>query len=194
MTEDDSQTRKNLGSEVAKAMVSAVLAASPRLDTFSTWLMGITTGFLVLLFTNIERTIHVIKIGPVKALIVILLVLTVVGLFQKWLALNIQIQVDMQEAATRKVLETVRVHSGESMADPHRYIRENADVVHMLVLFVSAFPKWVQKILVKKITAKSLPDLSHLQRDTKRFAWQCAALGLQLLCALVTVVIVLFSL
>jgi len=63
MTEEDS---KNLGKEVAKAMVSSVLAASPRLDTFSTWLMGITTGFLVILFTNIERTVSVIKIVPAK--------------------------------------------------------------------------------------------------------------------------------
>lgn len=74
MPENDSEFRKDFAREVAKAMVSAVLAASSRIDTFSTWLMGITTGFLVLLFTNIERTIHAIKIRPVKALIVILLV------------------------------------------------------------------------------------------------------------------------
>src|SRR6185295_11816407 len=111
--------------------------ASPRVDTFSTWLMGITTGFLLLLFTNIERAIHVIKIGPVKWLIGILLVSTIVGLFQKYLALRIQVQVDVEEAVIRKVQETVKVHSGESMTDPLRYVRENADVVHMLVLLVS---------------------------------------------------------
>lgn len=38
MTEKDPE---NLGREVAEAMVSAVLAASPRLDTFSTWLMWV---------------------------------------------------------------------------------------------------------------------------------------------------------
>ena len=194
MIEDDSQARKDFGCEVAKAMVSAVLAASPRIDTFSTWLMGITTGFLLLLFTNIERTIHVIKIGPVKALIVLLLVSTVVGLFQKWMALRLQMQFDVQEAFNRKMLETVKVHSGESTADPHRYVRENADVVHMFVLLVSAFPNWMQKILRKMILSKPMPGLTDFQKDTKRFAWQSAALGLQLLCALVTVGIILFSL
>ena len=76
--------------------------------------MGITTGFLVLLFTNIERTIHVIKIRPVKALIVILLVSTVMGLFQKWLALRLQIGVDVQVAGKLKMVEVVKDHSGES--------------------------------------------------------------------------------
>ena len=128
MTEDDLQNRKDFGRVVAKAMISAVLAASPRLDTFSTWLMGITTGFLVLLFTNIERTIHVIKIGPVKALIVILLVSTVIGLVQKCLALRLQIAVDVDEAADRKMVEVVKAHSGQTIANPVHYFRDNADI------------------------------------------------------------------
>lgn len=194
MTEDDSQKRKSLGREVAKAMVGAALAASPRVDTFSTWLMGITTGFLVLLFTNIERTIHIIKIRPVKALIVVLLVSTVAGLFQKYVALLLQIQVDVAEARDRKMVELVKVHSGQTTADPYRYFRENADVVHMLVLFVSAFPKWWQKRLSKTILSEPKLDLSDLQKETKGFAWQTVALLIQLACALVTIVIVLFSL
>jgi hypothetical protein len=175
-------------------MVSAVLAASPRIDTFSTWLMGITTGFLVLLFTNIERTIHVIKIRPVKALIVILLVSTVMGLFQKWLALRLQIGVDVQVASKLKMVEVVKDHSGESKANPHEYFRENADVAYMLALFISAFPKWAQKIILKMIQSQTKPDLSDLQTDTKKFAWQFVAVSLQITGALVTVVIILFSL
>ena len=194
MPEDDSQNRKDFGREVAKAMISAILDASPRLDTFSTWMMGITTGFLVLLFTNIERTIHVIKIGPVKALIVILLVSTVLGLVQKCLALQLQIGVDVDEAADRKMVEVIKVHSGQTVANPVQYFRENADIPYMLALFVSAFPKWLQKRLQKVILSERKPDLSNLQKDTKRLVWQLAAIFLQVTCALVTVVIILFSL
>ena len=191
MTEKDS---KKLEKEVAKAMVSAVLAASPRLDKFSTWLMGITTGFLVILFTNIERTISIIKVGPAKAVIVFLTISTVIGLLQKSLALNLQIQTDIQEARDRKMVEAVKVHSGQSAADPYQYFRENADVPYMLALFVSAFPKWVQKYIHKMILSERKPDLSDLQRDTKRLFGQSFAIMIQLICALVTVVIVLFRL
>ena len=191
MAENDPKT---LEKQVAKAMVSAVLAASPRLDTVSTWLMGITTGFLLLLFTNIERTIHVIKIGPAKALIVLLGVSTVIGLFQKNLALIFYIQTDVKEARDRKMVEAVKAHSGANMADPYQYFREHADVAHMLVLFVSAFPKWVQKRLYKEILSPSKPDLSDLQKDTKRLLLQAILVSLQVISALVTVIIVLVSL
>ena len=194
MSEDDSQTRKDFGREVAKAGVSAVLAASPRLDTFSTWLLGITTGFLLLLFTNIERAIHVIKIGPVKWLIVILLVSTVLGLLQKWLALRLQIQVDIDEAGDRKMVEAVKAHSGQPVTNPVKYFKENADPAFVRTIFFSAFPKWLHWFIHKIIRSHQVPDLSHLQKDTKRLAWQFVLVIFQVTCALVTVVVILFSL
>jgi hypothetical protein len=130
----------------------------------------------------------------VKALIVILLVSTVMGLFKKWLALRLQIGVDVQEASKLKMVEVIKVHSGESKANPHQYFGENADVAYMLALFISAFPKWAQKIIRKMILSSTKPDLSDLQKDTKKFAWQFIAVSLQITCALVTVVIILFSL
>ena len=194
MTKDDSQARKDFGREIAKAMVSALLAASPRLDTFSTWLMGITTGFLLLLFTNIERTIHVIKIRPVKGVIVVLLVSTFLGLAQKCLALRLHVWVDVDEASERKMVEVVKVHSGETIADPVQYFRENADPPFVRAIFFTAFPKWMHKFLHKIIQSHSTPDLSHLQKDTKTLVWQGVALALQVVCALLTVGIILFSL
>jgi hypothetical protein len=194
MPEADSQKRKELGSEAAKAMVSAILSASPRIDSFSTWLMGITTGFLLLLFANIERTVTVIKIGPVRALIVVLTVSTVIGLLQKLLALLLQIEVDMDEAADRKMAEAIRVHAGQTLTNPVRYFQENADIAYMLAQFVSAFPEWIQKHVQKLILSPRNLDLSNRQKATKRFAWQCATLILQVTCALVTIGIVLFSL
>jgi hypothetical protein len=192
MTEEKGS--KKLEKEVAEAMVSAVLAASPRLDTFSTWLMGITAGFLVILFTNLERSVSFIGIAPAKAIVVFLTISTVVGLFQKSWALNLHIQSDIQEARDRKMVELVRVQSGQSAGDPYQYFRENADVPYMLALFVSAFPKWAQKHIYKMILSVPQPDLSDLQKNTKRLFRQYFAIMIQLICALVTVVIVLFSL
>ena len=194
MDQKDSKDSKDFEEGVAKAMVSAVLTASPRVDTFSTWLMGITTGFLVILFTNIERTISVIKIGPAKALIVSLILSTVIGLFQKYLALQLHIQTDVQDARDRKMVEAVKIHSGSDVADAYRYFREHADVVHMLVLFTSAFPMWMQRRIHKMIASKPEPLLSGLQKDTKKLIWQFVAVIWQLSGALATVLIILFSL
>lgn len=188
------QEKKVLEEQVAKAMVKAVLAISPRLDTFSTWLMGITTGFLVILFTNIERTMSVIKVGPTKALIVLLAISTMIGLFQKFLALQLQIQTDMAEAQDRKMREVISSYSGESVADPYRFFRDNADTAHMLLLFFSAFPKWLQKRFLEKALAKPKLDLSDRQKETKKLLWQYGAIVSQIFCALLTVVIVLINL
>lgn len=188
------KTDPQLEREVATALVSAFLAASPRVDTFSTWLMGITTGFLVLLFTNIERAVSVIKIGPARALIVVLAVSIVMGLLQKWMGLRLLVQVDMDEASDRKLLEVVKAHSGQTVADPNQYYRKHADVSNVLTLVVSAFPKWTHRFLYKIVQSVDTSDLSHLKKETNRFIWQFAALTLQLICALGTIVIVLFSL
>lgn len=194
MPETSSQIRKDLARQASTAMVSAFLAVSPRLDTFSTWLMGVTTGFLLLLFTNMERTISVIKIGPMKALIVILLVSTLVGLAQKCLALRLHIVVDMDEAADRKMTEVVRGHSGQTIANPVQYFQENTDPPYVLTLFFSAFPKWMHKFLQGAIQSRRVPDLSHRQGETKTLVWQFVALGSQVLCALATIGVILLRL
>ena len=180
MTDEES---KKLGKKGAEAMLSAVLAASPRLDTFSTWLMGITTGFLIILFTNIERTVSIIKIGSAKALIIILTVSTVIGLLQKYQALQLQLQADIGEALNRKMVEAAKDHSGQSEANPIQYFRDNANLSYMLALFSSAFPNWFQKILLKIVLSTTKPDLSDRQRDTKRLFWQFAAIIIQLISA-----------
>ena len=45
MAELDAKARKKFGADIAKAMISGFLAASPRVDAFSTWLLGATAGF-----------------------------------------------------------------------------------------------------------------------------------------------------
>ena len=194
MTEPDDQSRKQLATDAAKALVSAVLAASPRIDAFSTWLLGATAGFLVLLVTDIGRAISVLNTGPVKTIIVVLMLSVVLGLIQKVTAMRLHIDADMREASVRKMTETVESHAGANVLDPVRYLREHGNVPYMLVLFATAFPKWGQKIIHQMILAKPKEDLSHLQKDTKRLLWQGALVGLQVMSLLVTVVIVLFKL
>lgn len=194
MPEPDDESRKKLGADIARAMVSGILAASPRIDTFSTWLLGSTAGFLVLLVANIERAISVIKAGPVKAIIVVLIVSAVVGLMQKVIALYFYIQTSIEEGIIRKVSETVRVHSGEDIADPYRYVREHVDFVHFAVLFLSAFPEWLQSICKKMVLPEPDKDLSHRQKDIQKFVRQFVLVGLQIVGLLVSVMIVLFNL
>jgi hypothetical protein len=184
---------KELGKKVATAMVLGVLDASPKLDIFSTWLMGITTGFLVILFTNFEQTVNVIKIGSAKALIVVLTISTVTGLIQKFLSLLVQTRTHTQQAAELKMVELAQTHSAEKVGNPVRYFQEHADIVHMLVLFVSAFPNWFQKRLRKTMFDTKL-DLSDLRKYTTYLFWQGGAILFQLFCALITVAIMLFSL
>jgi hypothetical protein len=194
MPEPDTERRKLFATSAAKSMVSAILAASPRVDAFSTWLLGATAGFLVLLVTDIGRTVSVISTGSVKAIIVILVVSAVMGLIQKVIAMRLHLDADMEEAMIRKLAETVKLHSGENVHDPFRYVREHGDVPHMLLLFASAFPKWLEKIIHEMILAERKENLSHLQKHTKRLLWQVALVALQVMSLLVTVVIVLFNL
>jgi hypothetical protein len=67
-------------------------------------LLGATAGFLVLLVTDIGRTISVLKTGPVKTIIVVLMVSAVLGLIQKVLAMLLHINKDMDEASDRKMI------------------------------------------------------------------------------------------
>lgn len=194
MPESDDESRKKLATHAAKALVSAVLAASPRIDVFSTWLLGATAGFLVLLVTDIGRTISILKTGPVKTIIVVLMVSAVLGLIQKVLAMLLHINKDMDEASDRKMIEIAQSHAGENVLDPVRYLREHGNVPYMLVLFTTAFPKWGMKAIQQMILAKPKEDLSHLQKDTKRFLWQAGLVTMQVVSLLVTVVIVLFNL
>lgn len=194
MPERDDESSKKFGADVAKAMVSAILAASPRIDTFSTWLLGSTAGFLVLLVTNIERAISVIDKGPVKAIIVVLIISAVIGLMQKVIALYFYIQTSIEEAVTRKVSETVRVHSGEDIANPYLYIAEHADFAQFAGFFLSAFPNWLQSIVEKMIFSAPDNDLSHRKKDIKKFVRQFVLVGLQIVGLLLSVTIVLFNL
>lgn len=195
MLTSENQSRKQLASDAALAMVSAIVAgSSPRIDAFSTWLLGATAGFLVLLVTDIARTITVLKTGPVKAIILILMVSAVMGLIQKVLAMLLQLDTEMTEASIREVAKTVETHAGEQVLDPVSYLRQHVDVSYMYLLFVGAFPKWMQKRIPQMIHAGSKEDLSDLQNATKRLLWQGGIVVIQVFSLLATFVIVLFNL
>jgi hypothetical protein len=183
MSDKDSEP---IAKQVAQAMVFGVLDVSPRLDTFSTWLMGITSGFLVILFTNIERAVTVIKIGPAKTLIVLLGISTIAGVVQKYLSLAIQTRTHTQQLAEQKMAEAAK-------GRPFPYFRDREDAINMMVLFLSAFPNWVQKRL-RKTLFESTPDLSDFRKYISYLFWQSGAIIFQLICALLTIVVILFSL
>lgn len=194
MSEPEEEARKKLGIDVARAIVSGVLAASSSLDTFATWLLGATTGFLVLLVTNIEGTLRILQPVSVKLMIVVLTLSVILGLFQKLIALYFHVQTVIETEARRKVSETVNIHSGETLVNPYSYVREHADGSHLLFSFVTAFPDWLQKIFQERILSEPKNDLSHLQKDTKKLVWQSILLLGQVLLTLVSVGIVLCSL
>jgi hypothetical protein len=183
MSDTDSEP---IAKPVATAMVFGVLDVSPRLDTFSTWLMGITSGFLVILFTNIERAVSVIKIGPVKTLIVLLGVSSMAGVVQKYLSLIIQTRTHTQQVAEQKMAEAAK-------GRPFPYFRDAADAINMVALFVSAFPNWMQKRMRKGLFDDK-PDLSELRKYTSYLFWQSGVVLFQLFCALLTIVVIFFSL
>jgi len=173
---------------------SAILAASPRIDTFSTWLLGATAGFLVLLVTNIERVINVIKTGPVRTIIVVLLVSAVIGLFQKVIALYFYVQTSIDEAGTRNLSEIVKVHSGEDLANPYHYLSHQADFGHFTMLLLSAFPIYLQRVIKKMLLSGPDKDLSSRQKDIKKLVTQFSLVVCQIMGLLCSVAIILFNL
>ena len=108
--------------------------------------------------------------------------------------MHFYIQAAIQKSMVRKLTEAVKAHSGESVADPYRYIGEHADVVHMLQNLFKAFPKRIQKIMSKVMLANPDEDLSRLQKEVVKCLQQFTLVGLQLLCLLVTVVIAVLNL
>jgi hypothetical protein len=187
------EDRQELAKQVAKVMVFAMLDVSPKIDTVSAWLMGFTTGFLLLIFNNFDRALSVIKIGPTKTLIWLLVISTLAGLVQKYLSLVIQTHVHTQRAAQEKMAELANIHNGGPVTNPASYFREHADVDHLLTLFFSALPKWLAKRWRKSLENHK-SDLSSNRTYFYCMGWQSGTWVVQLLCALSAVVVILVSL
>jgi hypothetical protein len=179
---------------MANAMVSGFLCGSSRIDTFSTWLMGITAAAIVIVFTHLDSTLKIIGTAWLKTIMAMLAISSLIGVIQKCYAVWLQMQIDIQNAMEQKIRESVSSHAGQQMPDSYKYFREHADVDAMTVILISAFPKWVQEIFRKSLTSKTPPLLENRQKDTRFFFYQLIAVFFQLLTALGTVAMVGFSL
>ena len=149
---------------------SGFLCASPRIDSFSTWLMAITSAAIVILFTHLDSTLKIIGAGWLKTIMAMLAVSSLIGVIQKCYAVWLQIQIDIQNGMEQKVRESISSHAGQQMSDPFKYFREHADVNAMTVLLISAFPKFIQDIFRKSLASKTPLLLENRQKDTRIFS------------------------
>jgi hypothetical protein len=105
---------------MANAMVSGFVCASPRIDSFSTWLMAITSAAIVILFTHLDSTLKIIGTGWLKTIMAMLAISSLIGVIQKCYAVWLQIQIDIQNGMEQKIRESVSSHAGQQMSDPYR--------------------------------------------------------------------------
>ena len=178
--------------EIAGVMVSAILDQSEKIDKLSTWLLGGVGAGLIVFISNIDKFIN--SIGTLQAQVIIsaFAISLLFGLTQKYLDL-----ISVEKLFEQKLLEKeeyiLNKYGEGKYTKLHEYIKDNADSINIISLFISAFPIVAQKFLLKKFLEDSPKDLSEKKAYTNILARQFIFTLLQLLIAILSVPIIVMS-
>ena len=179
--------------EIAGVMVSAILDQSEKIDKLSTWLLGGVGAGLIVFISNIDKFIN--SIGTLQAQVIIsaFAISLLFGLTKKYLAYLISVEKLFEQKLLEKEEYILNKYGEGKYTKLHEYIKDNADSINIISLFISAFPIVAQKFLLKKFLEDSPKDLSEKKAYTNILARQFIFTLLQLLIAILSVPIIVMS-
>jgi hypothetical protein len=179
-----------LEKDLAEKLADAMVAPSPNIDTFSTWLLGGTAAAIALFIANLDKL--ALRLGPVpsKILVSALAVSILFGLLQKYMAMLIHMGRSIFETAETNLRKLASAHAGKDITDPVAYFQQNANAVDSIVLFVSSFPPWFQRRFLNTLKG----DTNQPRSEIRKFILQLIFLVLQIVAIFSSVAVAVYGL
>ena len=165
--------KANTELEVAKVFFESVLTTSPVIDRSASWLLvglGTTTALIV---ANLEKTSLFIGNGSVSILLWLLLIGGLFGLAQKYVAVLLQIHLNVNQHVKRELTLVLEVHKKKEQ-EIKGFAERHAVTVNTKVDFSKSIQEikkivpWYQRPSFKRNLEKSLEDPLHGQKRAAR--------------------------
>ena len=177
---------ENTENALVSAMYAGLIAKSPALDAYSTWLLAGTGATAALIVSNVESILPFLTSTGFKWFGALLVVSLLFGVVSKFLALQIpQIDQGNAELPSRMGLVLEKYASQvklieESAASRGVTLDTDIDLTRLISKYVSPFPR-VMRWVVSRYMAKhsSNAQAAHLL-PLRMFRWQSACLVYQL--------------
>lgn len=166
-------TKANTELEVAKVFFESVLTTSPVIDRSASWLLvglGTTTALIV---ANLEKTSLFIGNGSVSILLWLLLIGGLFGLAQKYVAVLLQIHLNVNQHVKRELTLVLDIHRKKEqeikdLAERHAVtVNTEVDFLKSIQEIKKIVP-WYQRLSFKKNLEKSLKDPLYGQKRAAR--------------------------
>ena len=138
--------------QFARALILGALGASEKIDRFSTWVLASTAGLFVFAFSNLYGIVAQLGERGVRWSMALLLTSMLCGIAQKYAAFRVSLSLSLTDSMEARLKENARDIAGDSNVDLLEYIHNNVNVGKSLAILVSAYPKFMQKALLSKLS------------------------------------------
>lgn len=187
--------KENAEIEAAQAVLHAVISTAPSIEKFITWLLAGSAAAAALMLANLDGLLRVFAISELRAVILLLLLSTLIGLIGKALSVLIQTQIETIEQVKKRMGKVLDEYGKteekieQSAAKRGQEVEMELSPVGIFALLKPAIPKLLHRWLDKSVEHGMQDRLLGLKRAASLCSWQWLLVVLQLLPAFIALVL-----